>query len=276
MKKHPSRLPLIALALMAMLAATSCGGSDQEPSTGQGEDPVKTIGWDEVLKIADAKEGEYHKEVVAIQAGSEVTMLQEWVTFDLRKKAIDRRIGAGAASGMKEGTRSDPSLRFLYDGSRMLMWNPIAQESCGTPWVEMSPEEIEQATGISFSADLYAIEPLEILKEAEAPDEPVDNDDARTVYEAETSGLAGVPLSSFFVDNPEVIGELEKQEQTVRVEAFHDEPTIRVEVDLTEVMKAVMPEVAGDEGAKMIWTVQAPTDVPELELPSKVGDPSCF
>jgi len=96
-------------------------------------------------------------------------------------------------------TRDNPSLRFIYTAGTVLMRHPSAEARCGTPWVEMPPEQIAEATGAQFDAGaLQALEPLEILRSTTDPGPPSETDERGSVYAVTapgTTGLAGSPLN---------------------------------------------------------------------------------
>lgn len=261
------------LVLTFVITAAACANSsgeapDNETAT---SDPMP---WSYAAELVRIDRGEYTKVVEITDGSSQTAMLQEWVTFDLVDRFIDRRIGLGEGSSVP--TRADPSLRFLYSGPTVLMWNPGAEEVCGTPWIDMPVKQLEKLTGLSVaSGDLYAVEPLDILRNSERPGDPVSSDSRGTTYEIDVPGLTGIPISSFAIENPDVIKEISRQEQTARVRIPRGEGPVEIEIDLTNVLEAVQPGAAGGD-ASVTWSVQELSEPIPVELPEDVAAASCL
>lgn len=271
-------------SLIALLLTTAaCGGDpapEPEPETRQEETEPVAVPWKEVVAVTEAQEGEYEKTWDVTGGGHSATMMTEWVTFDLNKKVIDRRVALGAEfqeNQAPEATRDEPTLRFLYTADRFLMWNPGVEGACGTSWVNMPPEAIEETTGLTFDpSDVFAVEPLDIIASADAPAEPESVTEQETAYAITLPGGTGIRMSSFLADKPKVARELEQQELSGEVRVGHGDAPLESSVDLTDALEAVQPGSAAQATATVTWHVTAPADVPEPDLPSNVAEFSCM
>jgi hypothetical protein len=76
---------------------------------------------------------------------------EEWIAYDLDVPFVDRSIAVHIDPETDRftstATRDNPSLRFIYTAGTVLMRHPSAEARCGTPWVEMPPEQTADATG---------------------------------------------------------------------------------------------------------------------------------
>lgn len=275
-----NRVLVAALSLALLLGATACGGgSEVERSAPASEPSPEAIPWSEVVELASAQRGEYEKVIAAPQDGSVATLLTEWVTFDLRERFIDRRVGLGA--GIQQGaeaTKEQPTLRFLYTRDGFLMWNPGVEQACGTPWVDMPPQAIAAATGISVNPrDVFVIEPFDAIAAADPPAQVKSVTREATVYEIWVPGMTGIPTSSALANKPGLIRELQDQQLSAEVRVPPEGGPWEMEVDLTPAFEIIQPgAVSGAEPPTTTWTITAPKHVPEPELPSEVADFSCM
>jgi hypothetical protein len=266
----------LVLGAVILFAATACGNGPGEDDIGTSDSSRDPVPWSRAVQLAAISEGQYTKRVT-LSGGSEATTV-EWVSFDLPNEFIDRRIGISDAPGQAgPATREDPSLRFLYMGSRILMWNPSVEESCGTPWIEMPADQLEQLTGLPIeSDDLFVIEPLDILRQANPPREPLEDDADGTVYEIDVPGGTGISVSSFLAENPDLVEVIDKVEQTARVRIPGDHGPIVIEVDLTEVLEAIQPGATAGGDAIVTWSVSGPSEVTPVKLPAEIAGSSCL
>lgn len=274
------RIVVAALSLVVLFGAAACGEDTTDgQSTATPKASPEAIPWSDVVELADAKEGEYEKVITAPQGGSVETVFTEWVTFDLQDRFIDRAVGMGAGlGGGVEATKEQPSLRFLYMEDGFLMWNPGAEQACGTPWVDMPPEAVEAVTGLSIQADdLFVVEPFDVIAAAEPPEEAKSVTEDARVYEITVPGMTGIPTSSGLASKPRLIRELQQQELSAEVTLPSDGSSWEMVVDLTPAFEVIEPGLAaGGDAATTTWMITAPKEVPDPELPSDVADFSCM
>jgi hypothetical protein len=124
--------------------------------------------------------------VVLSNDGGARALSEEWIAYDLDVPFVDRSIAVHIDPETDRftstATRDNPSLRFIYTAGTVLMRHPSAEARCGTPWVEMPPEQIAEATGAQFDAGaLQALEPLEILRSTTDPGPPSETDERGSV-----------------------------------------------------------------------------------------------
>lgn len=268
-----------ALSLVVLFGAAACG---EDTTDGQSAATPKrspeAMPWSDVVELADAKQGEYEKVIAGPQGDSEATLLTEWVTFDLQDRFIDRAVGLGPGlQGGTEATKEEPSLRFLYTDDGFLMWNPGAEQACGTPWVDMPPDMIAAMTGLSMSPDdVFVIEPFDAIAAAEPPVQAKSVTEDATVYEIWVPGMTGIPMSSSLANKPRLIRQLHKQQLAAEVTVPPDGGSWKMEVDLTPAFEIMEPGAAGSGTPTATWTITAPKDVPAVELPTDVADAKCM
>lgn len=267
----------VALAAVSLLTA-GCGGSPSSSAQPTAEGSLPTVPWSQAVALADVREGQYVR-TATITLADEEAVIQEWVTFDLGEGWIDRRIALDSdpqTGEPRNPTPEEPSLRFIYTDGRSFMWNPSAAASCGTSWVEMPPEEIERATGLAFPRDNHLwVEPLDILK-AEPSGAPLHNREDGTIYEVRVPALTGVPMSSFLVENPGLLKELEEREQPAEVLVPRGDDPLEVTVDLGQTLEAVRPGMLAGGTATVTWRIDAPIDVTPPRLPADAARPHCL
>ncbi len=235
------------------------------------------VAWPSVADRIHAKAGSYTKTSTAELDGEKRIFITEWVVYDLDQAFIDRRIGlndvAQAAELEEPTTKENPSLRFMYNGSRVVMWNPGVASACGTPWVDMSDAVSEQFAGLPLE-DLLVIEPQQILDTARGESERVASDGDETVYELPIPAIATVPASALLED-PTLGERLEKQTLRARVTARDDEGPVEISVDVTSLSEATGPEV-GDGTLVIRWEISPPEGEVDTSFPSNVADAECM
>lgn len=264
-------------ALLVAAACTGDGGGQESSATTAS--PAEAVPWSQALEVAAARRGEY-REVVVVSNGSGAAALSEqWIAYDLDVPFVDRSIAVHIDPETRRlestATRDNPSLRFVYTASTVLMRHPGAEARCGTPWVEMPPEQVAEATGMGFDASaLQDLEPLEILRSTTDPGPPVETDALGSVYAVPAPGTTGLALS-VLLSNPELAESLAAEERTAEVRVPRDGGPVEISIDLTD----VLADVAGAAGAAagsppdttLTWTVTAPVDAVPTTLPADVA-----
>jgi len=176
------------LAASAVLTAAAFGGGAS-----------KRITWAHVEARLKSSTGSFTK-TYTVRVGSERSVLmRKWHDYDLKRKFVDHRIGLGDdpdTPGVEPlPTRETPSLRFVLWPDRVLMWNPGAEEQCGTPWIEMPPTLIEETKGIRLADQFDTSELQELLRSRQGKPRVVRNDKARTVFVVRLDGAAAAAAS---------------------------------------------------------------------------------
>jgi hypothetical protein len=155
------------------------------------------------------------------------------------------------------------------------MRHPSAEASCGTPWVEMPPEQIAESTSVVFDVSaLQTLEPLEILRSTTDPGPPVESDARGSVYAVRAPGTTGLPLS-VLVSNPALADDLAAEERTAEVRVPRGGGPVEITIDLTDVLAdavgATDPPAGSPPKVVLTWTVTAPVDAVPTTLPAAVA-----
>lgn len=265
----------------ALLVAAACtdGGDDFGASITTTAPPAEVVPWSQALDVAAARRGEYREAVVVSGDVGAAALSEQWIAYDLDVPFVDRSIAVHIDPKTRRysatATRENPSLRFIYTGSTVLMRHPSAQAACGTPWIEMPPEQIAQATGVGFDAGaLQDLEPLDLLRSAKDPGPPVETDGRGSVYEIPAPGTAGLAMS-VLVSRPELADRLAAEKRTARVRVPRGRGPIEITIDLTDVLADVTGTTEARAGSprtfELTWTVTAPVDAVPTTLPTKVA-----
>jgi hypothetical protein len=270
----------IAGALLVAAACTGEGGSLGPARTTA--PPAEAVPWSQALEVAAARRGEYREVVVVSNDASARALSEQWIAYDLDVPFVDRSIAIHVDPESRRftstATRENPSLRFIYTAGTGLMWHPSAEARCGTPWVEMPPEQIAEATGVEFDASaLQALEPLEVLRSTTDPGPPRATDERGSVYEVPAPGTTGLALS-VLVSNPELADRLAAEERTAEVRVPRGGGPIEITIDLTDVLTDVARATGATDAPAgsqpnivLIWTVTAPVDAVPTTLPADVA-----
>jgi hypothetical protein len=260
----------VAAGVLIVLGSVGCGG---QPAA------HPAVPWSDVKRVVERPKGSYTKTTVIEIDGDSRVMLTEWVSYDLSRKLIDRRIGIGddpsTVAIESPPSRDAPSLRFIYYPRRAVMWNPGAETACGTPWVEMPHELIAATTGID-PADVFVIEPAELLLARRAKPRAIESDAEVTVYEITVDGTAGVPSSSAANERQSVIEKLRAESNTARVVVPRGGTGIEMSIDVTHAMEALAAGPVDGAGVTVTWTFGAPDPAIGTPRPAKVVNASCL
>jgi hypothetical protein len=265
----------------ALLVAAAC--TDDEGSFGASittaAPPADVVPWSQAADVAAARRGEYREAVVVSGDAGAAALSEQWIAYDLDVPFVDRSIAVHIDPKPRRytstATRENPSLRFIYAGSTVLMRHPRAQAACGTPWVEMPPEQIAQATGVEFDAGaLQGLEPLELLRSTRDPGPPVETDERGSVYEVPAPGTTGLALS-VLVSRPELADRLAAEKRTAKVRVPRGGGPVEITIDLTDVLADVTGTTGAPAGSpptfELTWTVTAPVDTLPTTLPTDVA-----
>jgi hypothetical protein len=270
----------------ALLAAAACTGDEDSLMPAETRPPpVEVVPWSQALEVAAARRGEYREVVVLSNDAGARALSEQWIAYDLDVPFVDRSIAVHIDPETDRftstATRDNPSLRFIYTADNVIMRHPSAEASCGTPWVEMPPEQIAEATGAEFDASaLQALEPLEILRSTTDPGPPSETDARGSVYTVPAPGTTGLALS-VLVSSPELADRLAAEPRTADVRVLRAGGSVEITIDLTDVLADVAgaTEPADVTGAPagsapnivLIWTVTAPVDAVPTTLPADVA-----
>ena len=269
-----------ALAILVCglpIAACSGGGSagsSAAPST-SGPPPVA---WSVVQTLIGAPTGSYEKETTAQSEEKDYLLSAEWVDYDLGRKLIDRRIGfadnPSTPAVEPTATRDAPSLRFFLDSAGMTMWNPAAEDACGTPWVRLPPDEVATAAGGSLDAAFLGVEPTVILSSVRGAPTVLGSDETQTVFVVAVPGAAGVP-STALNSQPAVASALAEETTPATVTVTRDGKQLTLTVDITNALARLSSQVEGAKSA-VSWRL-GPLDSMISGLgDAKVADAACM
>lgn len=256
----------LAIAISSVAVAACGDGGTASEAKEKDHEPVP---WSTLDAALTARRGEYQQVLTIDAPGNQSMDMEEWVTFDLDAKLFDRAIlmGPDLVPGDEDPTREDPSLRFFYSPEMMYMRHPAAEEQCGTPWVEMPPDMVAEATGFEIDLDGgIELEPLVVLGDLDPP-EPASTDEEGTTYEVLLPGGTGIPSKSGLIELPDVAERITALEHEAQVFLPRDGGPIEVTIDLSNAA-AEISDQPGQVDLLTKWTITAPLDAVDLAVPA--------
>lgn len=197
--------------------------------------------------------------------------ITQWVYYDLEVGFQDRRVAMVQDPG-DEPDADSPDLRLVIEPDRALMWNPGVEPVCGTPWVEISPDDVAAATGLPIDpGDAVSVPPLELIS--------AHLDAARRTdgggYALSVPILEVLPASRALLSEPGLLEALEGREITALVR-LDGGLVAEVTADLSEVLAEALGLPLGEQSFAIRWTLQPGGSRPQLEAPSDVAAMSCM
>jgi hypothetical protein len=217
--------------------------------------------------------GSFEKHLVLVRDGQEIPYLLSWTSYDEERELKTVWSAAGVQADKRTPinplpTRADAAAKFVYSRDRVAMWNPLATDTCGSPWVDMTSaiESVQDPSGTDLRratrnelADLFGqVSDLRQL------------DGETTTYELDVPGHAGVP-SSIESQASGVWNALPNYGTAVMT---IEGTRITIEVDITEPMRSVRT-ISDEEELLARWELTEESY--ELELaPAELAPPDCL
>jgi len=261
-------------------AGTAPSTSSTRPSAVTSDLPV--IGLDEaILRSVAVPHGSYTRSVLTTAGDEELTMMVHDVHY-----VIDTGFTAFTVRALvdEHGTPIDAaeaerfSLRYINTPERSLMRHPLAEESCGAPWVELPRDAIAASVGVD-PALLFAPgkwpEPFTIIDLRTGQDEVLVNDTRSTIYGIEVPASTGMSLAAL-ERTPETAAELDAMTTKAVVHVGRQSKTIDLlEVVLSDEVAAVLGADAGT-GISFRWEIDTTSEPVDQTLPSDIAPAGCF
>lgn len=236
------------------------------------------VPWSNFERAIDSQVGSYTKTTTFELNGERRVALIEWVSYDLRRPFIDRRLGIGDNLLTPEieepPTQSAPSLRFLYGSDRVVMWNPVAVAKCNTPWVAMPQRILARITGLRFD-DLLKVEPKAMLENSNGNPTLVANDDSATTYEVIVPATTALPASAL-MSQPALAAKLEGKTLKARVRISRHDAPLEISAALAPALESVPNSGPADRSLVVTWRISRTTPAADPSFPRDAAPASCL